>query len=256
MNRPAVVVAALALVLGGCSGVDEEAAVAVEADSAETSPTFAPTTGPAPTFAPAPEPTTATTAAPAGDGDTPSSSPPRTTTPASGDLQAQIASMPVAPETDSGTYDRDLFGGGWIDADSDGCDTRCEVLAEERRSDLPGLPGGGWLSVFDNYSTDDPSELDIDHMVPLAEAWRSGASRWSGQQRLAFANDLDHPASLIAVTAATNRSKSDGDPAQWQPPNREAWCGYVTDWVATKLRWSLTADEAEVRALHNMSRGC
>ena len=130
------------------------------------------------------------------------------------------------------------------------------MLAEERRTDLPGLPGGGWLSAFDGYSTDDPSELDIDHMVPLAEAWRSGASQWSGQQRLAYANDLEHPGSLIAVTAATNRSKSDRDPAQWQPPNRDAWCSYVTDWVATKLTWALTADEAEVRALQNMAGGC
>lgn len=92
------------------------------------------------------------------------------------------------------------------------------------RSTLPGLPDGGWLSAYDGYTTSDPSELDIDHVVPLGEAWRSGASRWDPARRAAFANDLDAPQALIAVTAATNRSKSDSDPAIWQPPNTNHWC--------------------------------
>lgn len=80
-----------------------------------------------------------------------------------------------------------------------------------------------------------------------------GASAWDGARRVAFANDVDHAGSLIAVTAAVNRSKGDRDPASWQPPNPGAWCGYVADWTNTKLRWNLTADEAEVRALRNMA---
>lgn len=112
--------------------------------------------------------------------------------------------------------------------------------------------------MFDGYTTDDPGELDVDHLVPLAEAWRSGASTWDGPRRLAFANDVDQPGALIAVTAASNRSKGDKDPAGWQPSNTDAWCDYVTAWVTTKLQWQLTADEAEALALSNMAtaQGC
>jgi hypothetical protein len=166
-----------------------------------------------------------------------------------------VSQLTIGPESSGGDYDRDLFD-HWIDADSNGCNTRCEVLAAERRTDLPGLPGGGWLSAYDGYSTNDASEFDIDHMVPLAEAWRSGANMWPAERRRDFANDLSSPASLIAVTAATNRSKGDRDPAIWQPPNQSAWCSYVSDWATTKIRWGLTADAAEVRALTNMARGC
>ena len=101
-----------------------------------------------------------------------------------------------------------------------------------------GLPDGGWLSAYDGYTTSDDSELDIDHVVPLGEAWRSDASRWDPARRAAYANDPDAPQSLIAVTVATNRSKSDKDPAIWQPSNTDAWCAYVRDWVTVKLRWT------------------
>jgi hypothetical protein len=159
------------------------------------------------------------------------------------------------PENTTDRYDRDLFQ-HWVDADGDGCDTRCEVLLEERKGELPGLPSGGWLSIYDGYSTDDSSELDIDHMVPLAEAFESGAWGWDANRRREFANDLLEPASLIAVTAATNRSKGAKDPAEWQPPNTDAWCVYVENWVRVKLRWDLSADTAELAALRNMAARC
>jgi len=247
VNRPAAIAAATVLLVGSCAGQRADSPIDAAADSPP--PTFAPTTRPAPTFAPTTETTTATTTTSSTVEQSAKSAQPAPT----GDLGPAIARLTLASEGDSTTYERELFGGDWIDADGDGCDTRCEVLAEERRTDLPGLPAGGWLSAFDGYSTDDPSELDIDHMVPLAEAWRSGANAWDGARRIAFANDLDHGGSLIAVTAAVNRSKGDRDPASWQPPNTEAWCSYVADWTNTKLRWNLTADEAEVRALRNMA---
>ena len=71
----------------------------------------------------------------------------------------------------------------------------------------------------------------------------------------AFANDLDS-GQLVAVTAATNRSKSDRDPADWQPPNRDAWCEWGAAWIGVKAKWDLTADRAEVDALTNIMRGC
>lgn len=240
------------LVLAGCGGSGKET---VASSPTSPAPTFSEATSPSPTFAS----TTSTTPADVPSGTTesnvppaaPSSSAPPPAAP-SGDLAAQLDQLIVAPEGSSDGYDRSLFGGGWIDADSDGCDTRCEVLEEERLNELPGLPMGGWLSIFDGYSTDDASELDIDHVVALGEAWRSGADQWDGRRRLAFANDLDDPDPLIAVTASTNRSKSDRDPASWQPPNLDAWCPFAAAWIDTKVRWGLTADDAEVRALRNM----
>lgn len=255
MIRPCATVLCC-LLLAACSSSDE-AEVAADSTTTAPPPTFADAATTAPTFAPAPE-TTATTetsdtttsvldAAPA----------PEFPEPQPGAI-TQLDQLAVAPEANGDSYNRDLFGGGWIDADDNGCDTRCEVLAEERRNDLPGLPGGGWLSIFDGYSTDDPSELDIDHVVALGEAWRSGASQWDGAQRIAFANDLDDPDPLVAVSASTNRSKSDRDPASWQPPNLDAWCPFATAWIDTKHRWALTADQTEVDALRNMltTRGC
>ncbi|MCZ7631520.1 MAG: HNH endonuclease family protein [Microthrixaceae bacterium] len=168
--------------------------------------------------------------------------------------QAELSSLTIAPEAPRDGYDRDLFR-HWVDADGDGCNTRCEVLERQRTTSLPGLADGGWLSIYDGYSTDDPSEFDVDHVVALAEAWDSGAATWGPARREAFANDLDS-GQLIAVTAATNRSKSDRDPAQWQPPNRDAWCEWGAAWIGVKAKWELTADPAEIRALTNIMRGC
>ncbi len=195
-------------------------------------------------------PTTVTTAA-----NTAVTRPPTTTPSRNSSADALINQLTVASEGNGVGYDRALFL-HWIDADHDGCDTRCEVLEAERRYDLPGLPNGGWLSIYDGYTTDEPGEFDVDHVVALGEAWRSGADTWDAERRRAFANDLDYPDALIAVTAATNRSKRDRDPASWQPPNRGAWCQFGFAWVKVKIKWSLTADKAEIGALHNMLSTC
>lgn len=177
------------------------------------------------------------------------------------DVDQLLAGVEVRPESAQSAYDRSLFG-SWIDADGNGCNTRAEVLRAESATPAQVDPygchvlTGDWLSVYDGYRTDDPTELEIDHLVPLAEAWRSGADTWSRERRVAFANDLGHPGALVAVTAAMNRSKSDRDPAVWQPPNRSAWCAYATDWVTVKQRWHLAMDADELRAVRNMLAGC
>ncbi len=196
--------------------------------------------------------TTTTDAAPSTTATAPTTT---TTAPATSSTASIVDQLVVTPEISDAGYDRDLFN-HWIDGDGDGCDTRCEVLEAERRVDLPGLRSGGWLSIYDGYSTPDASELDVDHVVALGEAWRSGAAGWDPARRQAFANDLDEPRALVAVTAATNRSKSDRDPVSWQPPNQAAWCEFATSWAVTKVRWGLTADQAEVDALRNMLRTC
>lgn len=187
--------------------------------------------------------------------------PQETATPASerSSLQELILQLQIAAEVSEG-YDRDLFK-HWIDADGDGCNTRKEVLIAEARvkpavSGGCDLSGGEWYSPYDKVTTNDPSDFDIDHFVPLNEAWQSGAYAWNSDKRKDFANDLGFAKSLIAVTASSNRSKSDRDPGNWIPSNYDYLCEYVTSWVEVKLRWGLTADQPEIDALLYYSEDC
>ncbi|MFJ7416817.1 HNH endonuclease family protein [Streptomyces sp. NPDC098077] len=137
---------------------------------------------------------------------------------------------------------------------TDGCNTRAEVLiAEAVVAPTVGasckLTGGTWVSYYDGQEVTSAGSLDIDHMVPLAESWDSGASAWTAARREAYANDQGAHVSLVAVTARSNRQKSDQDPADWMPPSPDAQCRYVAEWVSTKLRWQLTADDRELEAL-------
>lgn len=168
-----------------------------------------------------------------------------TVVPQTGSLVDQLV---IAPEHLAG-YDRDLFH-HWIDADHNGCNTRCEVLAEERRPDV------GWVSIYDGFVTTDKTKIEIDHLVALAEAWRSGAWAWDDARREAFANDLDEPDALLAVSSASNQSKADKDPAEWRPRNEGSWCRWSTAWVRVKVTWGLTADQREVDALHLLLADC
>jgi hypothetical protein len=175
--------------------------------------------------------------------------------PAAGTLEplgALLAMLRVAPEDRTG-YQRSLFV-HWIDADGDGCDTRHEVLiAEAIVKPTVGascaLTGGKWFSLYDGLTVTDPAKLQIDHVVALAEAWDSGASAWTPARRKAYANDLDVPFALLAVSSATNQSKSDKDPADWLPPALAAECQFIGDWIAVKVRWDLAVDVRERDAL-------
>jgi hypothetical protein len=174
-------------------------------------------------------------------------------------LRAGVAGLPVAAEVRTG-YDRALFP-LWIDADGDGCNTRFEVLiAEATTAPSVGsgcrLTGGRWLSYYDNATWTDPADLDIDHLVPLAEAWDSGARAWTTAQRRGYANDLGDPRDLVAVTDNVNQAKGDQDPATWMPSYPPARCRYVDEWVAVKIRWRLTVDTAEKTALTSLAAGC
>ena len=172
---------------------------------------------------------------------------------------AQAFDLPLTVAADQlSGYERSLFK-HWIDADKDRCDTRKEVLIQEA-VELPKLGrgcvlnSGQWISSYDALSTNDYSTLDIDHMIPLSEAWRSGAWKWSPAQREAFANDLTDSRVLIAVTASLNRQKSDQDPSTWLPPENK--CNYVSNWIAVKVRYSLTVDPSEANALTSLVAQC
>ena len=171
--------------------------------------------------------------------------------------QADTFQLTIAEDKTTG-YNRSSFK-HWIDTDKDGCNTRAEVLIEEavvqpKIGAKCKLTGGKWLSAYDGKTITNASLLDVDHMVPLAEAWRSGAWKWSSTKRQAYANDLDDARALIAVTLSTNRSKGDKDPALWMPLIGQ--CNYVSNWIAIKWRYDLTVDVAEANVLKSFITTC
>lgn len=170
-------------------------------------------------------------------------------------LRYAVKHLPGAPAQPAG-YARSLFK-LWDDADHDCRDTRAEVLAAESTYKTNAgctIQYGAWHSYYDDTYFSDPSKLDIDHMVPLAEAWASGARSWSSATREAYANDLSDPRTLIAVSAHANRSKGDRDVAHWLP--EYGACKYVGQWVAVKLRWHLSVDPLERQALVHDAAAC
>ncbi|KQW48375.1 hypothetical protein ASC77_06330 [Nocardioides sp. Root1257] len=168
------------------------------------------------------------------------------------------------------TYDRDAFGSPWADTDGNGCNQRDDVLLRDVVADTVTVArqgacdhdvlAGTWVDPYTGRTLtfDDLKDLhqaqaiQIDHVVPLAEAWRSGASSWSGARRHRFANDLSV---LLAADGPTNAAKGDDDPAAWRP--RKAFqCEYAERWVAVKSHWALAADRSERRALAEMLGYC
>ncbi|MFM2194250.1 MAG: HNH endonuclease family protein [Candidatus Limnocylindrus sp.] len=155
-----------------------------------------------------------------------------------------------------GGYKRSLFK-HWIDANKNGKDTRAEVLIAESlvsvRLSSTGktVSTGKWLSLYDGETWTLASDVDVDHVVALAEAWRSGAWKWSSARRQAYANDLGVAWTLRAVTDNVNQAKSDDDPTYWLPPLESATCLYLTEWVAVKIRWKLTVDAEERQSIRD-----
>ncbi|WP_371538546.1 HNH endonuclease family protein [Streptomyces sp. NBC_00466] len=168
-----------------------------------------------------------------------------------------LSSLTVAAEGSSDGYSRDKFP-HWI-TQSGACDTREVVLKRDGtnvvQSSTCAATSGSWYSEYDGATWTASSDVDIDHMVPLAEAWRSGASSWTTAQRQAYANDLTRP-QLIAVTDNVNQSKGDKDPAKWLPPRAAYKCTYVRAWVEVKHYYKLTVDPAEKTALQGVLNGC
>ena len=169
-------------------------------------------------------------------------------------LTTAIGSLTVAAEVRTG-YLRSKFK-HWVDADGDGCSTRFEVLDIESETSVTcsNLTGGRWFSYYDRVSWTDSGRIDIDHMVPLAEAWDSGARNWTAAQREAYANDLGDSRTLVGVTDTVNQAKGDQDIAQWLPTYDK--CRYLREYVAVKLRWRLTVNSGEKTAMQNLAAGC
>ena len=175
----------------------------------------------------------------------------------SGRAGSLLAELTVAEAGSMRGYSRDRFP-HW--EERDGCDTRETVLRRDGQDlnvddQTCEVRDGTWTSPFDGERLTDPGDVEIDHLVPLANAWRSGASEWGEQRRTEFANDLERP-QLTAVSADSNRAKGDQDPSQWKPPERDYWCHYARDWVVVKHHWDLSVTAAEQDALEDMLRTC
>ena len=168
-----------------------------------------------------------------------------------------LGQLTVQAEGSSSGYSRDKFP-HWI-TQSGACNTREVVLKRDGTNVVQdsacAATSGSWYSEYDGATWTASSDVDIDHMVPLSEAWKSGASSWTTAQRQSFANDLTRP-QLIAVTDNVNQSKSDQDPAEWMPPRAAYKCTYVRAWVQVKKYYNMTVDSAEKTALTNALSGC
>ena len=202
------------------------------------------------------------TATPAAPAVTPTSEPSATATPFGerwrfADNRRRACFAGHVPDYDRGEWRH------WIDADRDCQDARQEALIAESLSsvtyeaqDQCRVESGDWFGAYTGESFTDPGDLDVDHMVPLENAHRSGGWAWSKERKADYANDLTYANHLIAVQASANRQKGSKGPEEWKPPRREYWCEYATDWVTIKHGWGLTANPSEADALREMLATC
>ena len=154
-------------------------------------------------------------------------------------------------------YVRALFE-HWRDIDGDGCDSREQVLKRDSVT-LPQVDpykckvvAGDWVSPYDGARWSSPTDVDIDHVVALKEAWDSGAWAWASATRKAYANDTSDRRTLLAVTDNVNQQKSDKDPSNWVPPLKSNLCTYLGNWISVKARWNLSMDQSEWGRIKNL----
>jgi Protein of unknown function (DUF1524)/Excalibur calcium-binding domain len=250
-TKSLAVLAAAIVLLSGCGPASNGPAslagsVQPSSSSADTvqTPTVAPSS--AAVSAPPTTVTTSTTPKPA----------------AAGTALAAVARLTVKGRAPKTGYTRAQFGQSWYDTDRNGCDTRNDIL----RRDLLSRQMKNACKVMAGTLAPDPytgtsirfiyggaSEVDIDHVVALSDAWQKGAARWAAGKRLALAND---PLNLLAVDSSTNRSKGDGDAATWLPPNKAYRCTYVARQVAVKGKYGLWVTAAERDAMVRVLRTC
>ncbi|MEU3752970.1 DUF1524 domain-containing protein [Streptomyces olivoreticuli] len=126
----------------------------------------------------------------------------------------ELAKLKVKAYKDDGSYDRSKFGSGWSQVGS--CSTRELVLKRDKYKGTfskCSVVNGTWISPYDGLILDAPDKLDVDHLVPLKDAWASEAKAWKDAKRKKFANDMALP-QLLAVSAQSNRSKGDKAPEE------------------------------------------
>jgi hypothetical protein len=177
--------------------------------------------------------------------------------PSTATAKSELAALTVAADGPMTGYSRSLFP-HWSTV-SGACNTRETVLKRDGVNVVVDSScaaiSGSWYSPYDGATWTAASDVDIDHIVPLAAAWRTGASKWTTAKRQQFANDLSGP-QLIAVTDNVNQAKGDQTPATWKPPLTSYWCTYAKMWTHTKSKWALTVNTSEKAALQDMLGRC
>jgi len=179
--------------------------------------------------------------------------------------RTELAGLDVKGRAPRTGYERAAFGPAWADVDRNGCDTRNDVLARDL-TDLTFRPGTHDCVVLSGTLADpytgatiafergpESADVQIDHLVPLSDAWQKGAQQWTAEQRLAFAND---PANLLAVDGPANGSKGDGDAATWLPPATGFRCVYAVRQIRVKAAYGLWVTRAEQEALDRQLDRC
>ncbi|KAJ2894251.1 putative secreted protein [Zalerion maritima] len=177
--------------------------------------------------------------------------------PTASQASSRLSSLTVSAYYDDGNYDRDLFP-HW-ETYSGSCNTREYVLQRDGEdvvvSSSCAASSGTWYSPYDGATWTAASDVDIDHMVPLKNAWVSGANDWTTSKRESFANDVTRP-QLWAVTDNVNQSKGSKSPDEWKPPLSSFDCVYAKSWIQVKYYWDLTITSAEKSALDDMLDTC
>ena len=184
------------------------------------------------------------------------------------DSAKSLDQLPVL-QTRSGSvprYSRDEFGQRWADIDHNGCDTRNDILRRDLHS-LQMKTSSPYCVVVGGI-LDDPytgrtidfrkgeessDQVQIDHVVALANAWRSGAWQWDATRRHEFAND---PANLLAVDGNANQDKGASRADQWLPPNSRYRCAYVQRQIVVKSSWGLGVTPREKKAMKAVLDHC
>ena len=173
------------------------------------------------------------------------------------DAKTRLGTQTIAKRAGMGGYSRDEFP-HWDDAGG-ACDVREKVLERDGTDVTVGAgcapKSGTWVSVYDGETWHRASDVDIDHVVPLGQAWASGAKDWPRDRREQFANDLERP-QLKTVTDNLNEEKGDKAPDEWKPPLVSYWCTYAVDWIVVKQFYGLTITEPEKAALSVMLGHC
>ncbi|MBP2302491.1 DUF1524 domain-containing protein [Azospirillum picis] len=176
------------------------------------------------------------------------------------EVTRQLDTVTVEPERRTG-YDRDEWP-HWLALDGGCLNAREKVLIRDSRRPATldakgcGVKSGDWVDPYTGERYTDPGQLDIDHRVPLEEAYASGGYDWSRERRAAYANDLSDPLTLLVSSREANRAKGSKGPEEWLPPKRDAICLYVADWVLVKARWRLSMDERERVTIGNILDDC
>jgi hypothetical protein len=180
----------------------------------------------------------------------------------------QLTGLRVSPAGSMAGYSREEFP-HWSDAekfgwklpggtsDPESCDAREAALirdgTKERVEAYCDVVSGSWFDPYGGQTYADPGDIDIDHIVPLANAWRSGASSWDTAKRESFANV---PRDLLSVNDGLNQSKGDKGPEAWKPPRKAYWCAYAKRWIGIKHYWDLSVTDAERSSLKQMLGTC